>query len=54
MATTRAPEPRDKFDMTQSLETWQSFQSLAKWIVILSVILLAGMAIFLTGTEVSD
>jgi hypothetical protein len=47
MATTS--DPRDKFDMHQSTETWGNFISLAKWIIVLTVILLALMAIFLTG-----
>ena len=47
MATTS--DSRDKFDMHQSIETWGNFISLAKWIMISVVILLALMAIFLTG-----
>ena len=47
MATTS--ESRDKFDMHQNVETWDNFLRLAKWIVILVVILLAWMAMFLTG-----
>ena len=47
MATTS--DSRDKFDMHQSTETWDNFLRLAKWIIILLVILLAWMALFLTG-----
>jgi hypothetical protein len=47
MATTS--DSRDKFDMHQSEETWGSFLRLAKWIMIMVVILLVFMAIFLTG-----
>lgn len=45
------PEARDKFDMSQSVETWGNFLSLAKWIVIGSLITLVIMAIFLTGGQ---
>jgi len=37
------------FDMRQAEETWANFNKLAKWLIILSIIVLAGMAIFLTG-----
>ena len=47
MATTS--DSRDKFDMHQSIETWGNFLSLAKWIMIGVVIILALMAMFLTG-----
>jgi Bacterial aa3 type cytochrome c oxidase subunit IV len=51
MATTHGPDSRDKFDMTQSTETWNNFLSLAKWTVIGSLIVVVGMAIFLTGGQ---
>jgi hypothetical protein len=47
MATTS--DPRDKFDMHQSTETWGNFISLAKWIMVTVIVILALMAIFLTG-----
>ena len=37
------------FDTRQQEEMWANFNRLAKWIVILCVIVLAGMAMFLTG-----
>jgi hypothetical protein len=40
---------RDKFDMTQSMETWANFLAISKWVVIGTVIVLIGMALFLTG-----
>lgn len=49
MAASQGPESRDKFDMTQSTETWGNFLSLAKWIIIGNIVLLIGMAFFLTG-----
>ena len=49
MAVTQGPESRDKFDMTQSTETWSSFLNLAKWVIIGNIVLLLGMAFFLTG-----
>ncbi|HEX6978163.1 MAG TPA: aa3-type cytochrome c oxidase subunit IV [Alphaproteobacteria bacterium] len=48
MATQRS-EGRDKFDMTQSVQTWNLFVRLTKWAIALSVITLVLMAIFLTG-----
>jgi hypothetical protein len=51
MATSHGPEPRDKFDMTQSTETWANFLSLAKWIIIGSIAVLLVMAFFLTGGQ---
>lgn len=42
-------DPRDKFDMSAPTDTWATFQKLAKWVVILCVILLIFMAMFLTG-----
>lgn len=42
-------DAREKFDMTQSLETWANFLALSKWVVIGSLIVLIGMALFLTG-----
>jgi|GEM_PF-3361538 Bacterial aa3 type cytochrome c oxidase subunit IV. len=48
MATQRS-EGRDKFDMTQSLEAWNMFMRITKWMIALSVITLVLMAIFLTG-----
>jgi hypothetical protein len=49
MATSHEPDARDKFDMTQSTETWGNFLNLAKWIIIGCVVLVLGMAFFLTG-----
>jgi hypothetical protein len=49
MAATPGQENRDKFDMSQSTETWASFLSLAKWVIIGNLVLLIGMAVFLTG-----
>ncbi len=37
------------FDMRQAEEMWTNFNKLAKWGIILAIIVLAGMAIFLTG-----
>jgi hypothetical protein len=51
MAASQGQESRDKFDMSQSNETWSNFLSLAKWIVIGNIILLIGMAFFLTGGQ---
>ena len=39
------------FDMRQSEETWANFNRLAKWGIILTIIVLAGMALFLTGSH---
>ena len=41
---------RDKFDMTQSTETWANFLALSKWVIIGSLIVVVGMALFLTGS----
>jgi len=51
MAKTPGPEARDKFDMTENVQTWEMFLRLAKWVVIGAVIMLVGMALFLTGAE---
>ncbi len=37
------------FDMRQAEETWVNFNRIAKWMIILSIIVLGGMALFLTG-----
>lgn len=37
------------FDMRQSEETWKTFNKLAVWVIVGTIILLAGMAFFLTG-----
>lgn len=37
------------FDMRQSEETWKNFNRLAVWIIVGTIIILAGMAFFLTG-----
>ena len=42
-------DARDKFVMTQSTETWANFLSLAKWVIIGSIVVVVGMAFFLTG-----
>jgi hypothetical protein len=39
----------DNFDMRQSNETWENFLSLSKWVIISCIIIVGGMAIFLTG-----
>ncbi len=44
-----APAGASNFDMRQQEEMWTNFNRLAKWLIILSVIVLAGMATFLTG-----
>lgn len=44
-------DSRDKFDMTQSTETWASFLGLAKWVIVSSLIALVIMAMFLTGSN---
>lgn len=49
MAATQGHDNRDKYDMSQSTETWANFLSLAKWVIIGNIILLLGMAFFLTG-----
>lgn len=36
------------FDMRQQEEMWTNFNRLAKWVIILCVIVLVGMGIFLT------
>jgi hypothetical protein len=51
MAVSQGPESRDKFDMSQSTETWGNFISLAKWTIIGSIVVLIGMALFLTGGQ---
>jgi hypothetical protein len=51
MATSHGPDARDKFDMTQSTETWANFLSLAKWVIIGSLVVVVGMAFFLTGGQ---
>lgn len=47
----QAPQHKsgDEFDMRQSNETWENFLSLSKWVIIISIVIVAGMAIFLTG-----
>lgn len=44
-----APATANNWDMRQQDEMWGNFNRLAKWVIILSVIVLVGMAIFLTG-----
>jgi hypothetical protein len=39
------------FDMHQSEEMWKNFNRIAKWIIILTIIVLVGMASFLTGNH---
>ena len=46
---THSPGGSSNFDMRQAEETWKNFNRLAKWVIILSVITLVGMALFLTG-----
>jgi hypothetical protein len=45
------PGGPSNFDMRQADETWVNFNRLAKWTIILTIILLAGMALFLTGSH---
>lgn len=49
MASNTTPPSDFKFDMRQNVETWRNFNKLALWVLILSVIVLIGMATFLTG-----
>ena len=53
MATTppgsSSPSPSANFDMRQAEEMWANFNRLSKWGIILVIIVLTGMAIFLTG-----
>jgi flagellar biosynthesis/type III secretory pathway M-ring protein FliF/YscJ len=51
MATSHGPDAHEKFDMTQSNETWENFLSLSKWVLIGSIVVLVGMALFLTGSN---
>ncbi len=44
-------DAREKFDMTQSMETWANFLALSKWVIIGSLIALVFMALFLTGSN---
>jgi hypothetical protein len=39
------------YDMRPHEETWANFGRLAKWILIGSLILVAGMGLFLTGNH---
>jgi hypothetical protein len=39
------------YDMRQAEEMWKNFNRLAKWVMILTIILLVGMATFLTGNH---
>ncbi len=43
------PAGASNFDMRPQEEMWANFNRLAKWLVIVSIIVLAGMAMFLTG-----
>jgi hypothetical protein len=49
MAQAPNPNSGDNFDMRQSDETWQHFITLSKWVIIISIIIVAGMGLFLTG-----
>ena len=40
---------QSNFDMRQSQEMWKNFNRIAKWTIIVCIIVLAGMALFLTG-----
>jgi len=42
-------ESHDKFDMHQNLEAWDGFLKLSKWVMIGCIVVLALMAMFLTG-----
>ncbi len=46
-----SPSPSDhsKFDMHKPEETWKNFNRLAVWLIVSCVVLVIGMAIFLTG-----
>lgn len=39
------------YDMRQAEEMWKNFNRMAKWGIILAIIVLAGMAMFLTGNH---
>jgi Bacterial aa3 type cytochrome c oxidase subunit IV len=39
------------YDIRQSEEAWKNFNTISKWVIIGCVILLAGMALFLTGSH---
>jgi hypothetical protein len=43
------PGTSSNFDMRPLEETWHNFNRLAKWVIILTLILVVGMAVFLTG-----
>lgn len=43
-----APATTSDFDMRQQDEMWANFNRLAKWLIAISIIVLAGMAMFLT------
>ena len=45
------PGGSSNYDMKQAEETWVNFNRLAKWTIILTIVILAGMALFLTGTH---
>jgi hypothetical protein len=48
---THSPGGPSNFDMRQADETWANFNRLAKWTIILTIAVLAGMALFLTGSH---
>ena len=39
------------YDMRPHEETWRNFGKLAKWIIIACIIIVGGMALFLTGSH---
>ena len=43
------PGTASPFDMRQQEETWKSFNRMAKWGIIITLVVLVGMAMFLTG-----
>ncbi|HEX9466172.1 MAG TPA: aa3-type cytochrome c oxidase subunit IV [Alphaproteobacteria bacterium] len=46
-----SPTTASRFDMRQAEETWKNFNRLAKWMMIITLIVLVFMAAFLTGSH---
>ena len=49
MSTPHSSHDHSSYDMRPHTEAWEGFGRLAKWILILTGILVVGMALFLTG-----
>ena len=49
MSTPPSSHDHSTYDMRPHDEAWAGFNRLAKWIIIMCIILVLGMAIFLTG-----